>query len=85
MKIISFKGTAGSQKIGYFSLMKYFGFIDVNLSVRKDNSLCTDCDIITSNPKNLKENRPKSLGLIYGIDREKLNGYSNLDWDIEII
>ena len=28
-----FRGTAGRQKLGYFSVMKYFGFINVNRAV----------------------------------------------------
>ena len=36
-KFIGFR--AGSQKLGYFNLMKYLGFIDVNQTVHTVNTL----------------------------------------------
>ena len=38
-KIIGFYGTAGRQNLGYFSLMKYFGFLLLMRSVNKDTVL----------------------------------------------
>ena len=42
--IKGFQGTAASKKLGYFSVMKYFGFIDMNRTV--DITVCFESEIL---------------------------------------